>query len=76
VISKSELGEDGDELTAPEALVLLLVVQHDENVVADAESLELGGGEGLSCHRDAEALRAKAIVGVRGGEGGVQAHGG
>jgi hypothetical protein len=65
VIPQPEFGEGGEELTTPEAVVLLLVIQRDENVVTDAESLQLGVGEGLSCHRDAEVLHVGAIVGVR-----------
>jgi hypothetical protein len=44
VISEPELGEDGEELATPEAVVLLLVIQRDEHVVTDAESLQLRGG--------------------------------
>ena len=42
MVTKPELGEGGDELAAPYAVVFLLVVEGDEHVIADAESLELG----------------------------------
>jgi hypothetical protein len=78
VIPEPELGEGGEELAAPDAVVLLLVIQRDEDVVTDAESLQLRGGESLSCDRDTKLFEG-IIVGVRGGGGGVvadRAHGG
>ena len=74
VIPKPKLGEGGEELTAPETVVFLLVIQRDEHVVTDAECLQLRGGERLSCDGDAEVLSVVG-VGVRRG-GGVGAHGG
>jgi hypothetical protein len=77
VIPEPKLGEGGEELTALEAIVLLLVIQRDEDVVMDAESLQLRGGESLSCDGDTELVEG-IIVGVREGGGVVadRAHGG
>jgi hypothetical protein len=77
VIPEPELGEGGAELTALEAVVLLLVIQRDEDVVTDVESLQLRGGESLSCDGDTELFEG-IVIGVQGGGGVVadRAHGG
>jgi hypothetical protein len=64
VVPEAELGEGGDELAAPDSVVVLLVIESDEDVVADAQGLELGRGEGLCCNGDAEILDG-TVVGVR-----------
>ena len=56
VITKDKLAEGGEELVAPKAIVVLLVVEGDEDVIADAKGLELRGGERLGCNGDAETL--------------------
>ena len=52
----AKLAEGGEELATPEAVVVLLVVEGDEDVIADAKGLELRGGERLGCNGDAETL--------------------
>ena len=54
MIGETELGESREKLTAPQAVVLLLVVENDEDVIADAQALEHRGGERLCCDRKAE----------------------
>lgn len=77
MILQPEFGESGEELASPKTVVVLLVIQRDEDVVTDAESLQLRGGESLSCHGDAEVLDVGAVIGVRGGGGAtVRARGG
>jgi hypothetical protein len=44
VIPDPELGEGDEELATPEAVVLLLVIQRDDDMVTDAESLQPRGG--------------------------------
>ena len=56
MIPEPELGEGGEELAAPDTVVLLLIIQRDEDVVTDAESLQLGSGQSLSCDGDAEVF--------------------
>ena len=63
MVTETKLGEGGEELATPQAVVLLFVIEHDKDVITDAKSLKLGSGEGLSCHGDAEVL-------VRAGVGG------
>ena len=63
VIPKAELAKGGEELATPEAVVVLLVVEDGEDVVADAKTLELRGGEWLGCNGDAETEVLDRAVG-------------
>ena len=72
MVAEAKLGEGRDELTTPDAVVLLLVIEGDKHMITDAETLKHGGGKGLSCDRDAEVL-LRTGVGVR--RRGGRAHG-
>ena len=66
VITKDKLAEGGEELVAPKAIVVLLVVEGDEDVIAEAKGLELQGGERLGCNGDAKildgAIRIRRVI--------------
>lgn len=73
MVGETELGEGGEELTTPDVVVVHLIVQCDEGMITDAETLDLRSGEGLCCDREIELFVGARAAG--GGDGGGVAHG-
>lgn len=71
VVQEPELGQRGEELAVPEAVIFLLEVEDDEHMIADAKPLELSGGEALCCNGLTEIFIRAGVRGVIG-----RAHGG
>lgn len=74
MVGEAELGEGGEKLAAPEAIVLLLIVQGEQDVITNPQALNLNGGKGLGGHGEVELLIGGGLAG-RGDRGGG-GHGG